>query len=391
MDSRQIDRVGLVAAGVAWMSIGVIEVLGAPDARARPLWWALWLAFGAAYGLVQVGPDQPASAGFGRRRRVVLLAVVPLGVAVVLYSQLQGFSGVALVMSAVLLGRYLPPLPAIGWIVGQTAAVVVPPLVASGTGALAGAVATGLAFLAFQLFAFLMVVALRDVENAKAAADAARAQAEAVTAALREAQSRLAETSRTQERLRIARDLHDTVGHQLTALSVQLQVASRLASGEARSAVEACRSVAADLLRDVRAVVGQLREPAAGAPPLPAALEALAASVPRPVVHLDVDPDLPDLPPEQVEVLRRCVQEVLTNAVRHSGADNVWVAVEELAGVATVTARDDGRGSAAVTPGHGLTGMAERFAAHGGTVAWHGIPGQGFRLQASLPVKVGAT
>jgi signal transduction histidine kinase len=385
MDRRRIDQVGLVAAGVAWASIAVIEVLVVESPFARPglgmLWWLVWLAFGATYLSVQLGPDAHGPAQRSRRL-IVLGAVVPLGVGVVLLSGLEGYSGVALVMSAVLVAQFLPAGPALAVIVAQTAAVVVPPVLLDGPGAAPGAVATGTAYLAFQLFAFVMVSAVRDVERA-------RAETEAAHAALQQAQAQLADTSRAAERLRIARDLHDAIGHQLTALSLQLQVAAHGASGQTRDQLEMCREVAADLLRDVRAVVGQLREDQpAGPADLPGLLAALGAAVPRPTVHVDVDPDLPQLPAAQADVLCRCVQEVITNAARHSGADNLWVAVEELDGVATVTARDDGRGSGGVQAGHGLTGMAERFAAYGGTVAWHGAPGEGFTVQASLPVRV---
>lgn len=387
MNRRRIDLIGWVAAGVAWASIAVIEVLtaGQPFARGvwSGLWWVVWLAYGAAYLWVQMAQElDPLGRAFRSSRRVVLGAVVPLGVGVVLLSGPQGFSGVALVMSAILIAQVLSAGPALATILLQTAAVLVPPLLASGADAAPGAVATGTAYLAFQLFAFVMVAALRDVERA-------RAETEAANAALQQAQAQLADTSRAAERLRIARDLHDAIGHQLTALSVQLQVASHGASGETRAQLEVCRAVAADLLRDVRGVVGELREDQPSGPiDLPAMLTALGASVPRPSVHMDVDPDLPQLPAPQADVLCRCVQELVTNAARHSGAENLWVAVEELGGVATVTARDDGRGSDEVTPGHGLTGMAERFAAYGGTVGWHGIPGEGFTVQASLPVRV---
>lgn len=82
----------------------------------------------------------------------------------------------------------------------------------------------------------------------------------------------------------------------------------------------------------------------------------------------------------------RCVQEVVTNAARHSAAQHLMISVEELDGVVTVTARDDGQGCLAVSPGHGLRGMAERFAVLGGQVTWFSRPGAGFTLEASMPL-----
>ena len=245
-------------------------------------------------------------------------------------------------------------------------------------------------------FALLMVVSVRATEAARNEADRARGEAEAANAALRAAQTQLATTSRTQERLRIARDLHDVVGHQLTALSVNLQVASRTATGPAKDDLEVCRAVASDLLRDVREVVSQLRETPSAGPEFAEELRTIGHSVPSPVVDVDVADDLPPLGAAEADVVRRCIQEIVTNAVRHSGATSVWIAVEELDGVVSVTARDDGQGSgrdgADVVMGHGLTGMVERFEALGGSVAWTARPGQGFTLQASVPVgRVAAT
>ncbi|MGB4629365.1 MAG: histidine kinase, partial [Propionicimonas sp.] len=135
------------------------------------------------------------------------------------------------------------------------------------------------------------------------------------------------------ERLRIARDLHDVVGHQLTALSVNLQVASRTATGPAKDDLEVCRAVASDLLRDVREVVSQLRETPSAGPEFAEELRTIGHSVPSPVVDVDVADDLPPLGAAEADVVRRCIQEIVTNAVRHSGATSVWIAVEELDGV----------------------------------------------------------
>src|SRR5690606_35289582 len=150
-------------------------------------------------------------------------------------------------------------------------------------------------------------------------------------------------TSRADERLRIARDLHDLVGHQLSALAVYLEAAYHLTDGRSREPVEQARRLAKDLLADVRRVVSQLREPHAE---LRLALKDMAAAIPRPVVHLAVADDLPDLGDETTEAVVRCVQEMLTNAVRHSGAEHVWVDVTAPEGRLLVQARDDGRGAA---------------------------------------------
>jgi signal transduction histidine kinase len=90
--------------------------------------------------------------------------------------------------------------------------------------------------------------------------------------------------------------------------------------------------------------------------------------------------------PERAHALLRCAQEVLTNAVRHAGARNVWL---ELAGGPEgleLRARDDGRGAEAVRSGNGLNGMRERLEALGGRLAVESGPGRGFQVTAWLPI-----
>ncbi len=392
----------MASAALAWLAIGVVEVIGLSDG-AGPRWWATYLAYGAAYlWIVVVAPGER----WPTYERVVALGVVtPLGVAVVVLSQSQGFTAIALVMTAILIGQLMSGRVAVAVIVVQTVAVVILMWTTIAENGSSYAISTGVAFLAFQSFALLLVVSMRATEQARKEADRARAETEAANAALRAAQAELAATSRAQERLRIARDLHDVVGHQLTALSVNLQVASYAATGASKEHIEVCRSVASDLLRDVRDVVSQLREGPRVAEDVVAELRGIGSSVPTPVVHVDVADDLPALSTAEADVVRRCVQEIVTNAVRHSGARSVWIAVEELDGVVSVTARDDGQGGsvgagggvgvgagdgvgarAGIVAGHGLSGMAERFEAMGGSVAWSARPGQGFTLQASLPI-----
>ncbi len=398
MKERQLEPLGVASAALAWLAIGVVEVIGLSDG-AGTWWWAAYLAYGAAYlWVVLVAPGER----WPRAERAVAIGLVlPLGVAVVVLSRSQGFTAIALVMTAILVGQLLSGRVAVAVIVVQTVAVVLLLWATIAENGASYAVSTGVAFLAFQAFALLLVVSMRATDEARKEADRARAETEAANAALRAAQAELAATSRAQERLRIARDLHDVVGHQLTALSVNLQVASHTATGAGRDQIEVCRSVASDLLRDVREVVSQLRETPRAGSAFAAELRGIGSSVPAPVVHVDVAEDLPELAAAEAEAVSRCVQEIVTNAVRHSGAGSVWIAVEELGGVVSVTARDDGRGGSVragdgdgIVAGHGLTGMVERFEAMGGSVAWSARPGQGFTLQASLPISaagVGAT
>ena len=176
-------------------------------------------------------------------------------------------------------------------------------------------------------------------------------------------QTLLAESGRHAERLRIARSLHDDLGHQLTALSLQLEVAGHLARG---SPVEECVTISQrltrELLTNIRNVVGALRtEPLV----LEVALRALASGIPHPRIHLTL-PDLTLERPSHAEAIFRCVQEAVTNAVRHADADNVWVELVVGSDAIEVRARDDGHGTETIAPGNGLVGMRERLEQIGG-------------------------
>jgi signal transduction histidine kinase len=190
------------------------------------------------------------------------------------------------------------------------------------------------------------------------------------------------EASRASERLRIARELHDLMGHQLTVLTLELESATHR-GGEARGAhVERARGVARELLGDVRATVGELRR---RAPDLREALGAIAAAVPHPRVEVLVaDGVVAD--EEQTQALVRVAQEAVTNAVRHAeGASVLRITVTAAAGELVLVAHDDGYAVGDVRPGHGLRGITERLGALDGRVAYDGRAG--FRLEASLPVR----
>lgn len=236
-----------------------------------------------------------------------------------------------------------------------------------------------LAYAGFQVFAF-GASRLADRE-ARARAELARLNGELL--ATREL---LADGTRTAERLRIARELHDALGHHLTALSLQLEVARNVAGGPAKDPVDQAHAVTKALLAELRSVVGAMREEATS--DLAPALRALVAGVPHPRVHLELPRDL-RLEPALGHAVFRCAQEALTNAVRHAGAANVYLAVQTTGDTVTVTAKDDGRGAARVTLGHGLSGLRERIEGMGGRIEIESREGAGLTLRALLPARAG--
>lgn len=213
-------------------------------------------------------------------------------------------------------------------------------------------------------------------------ANALRREAETARALAR-AQAVIAGSARDAERLRISRELHDAWGHELTALGLQLEIASHVAEpGRAKDHVLQAKGLARDLLAKVRDVVGGLRADERG--DLAGALEALARSVPVPAVHLAIAPDV-RVDPDQAHALMRCAQEAVTNAVRHSRASNLWLQVTPDRDGVRLVARDDGPARLPAAPGSGLVGMRERLEQLGGRLAIRPGGDSGFTLDAWLP------
>jgi signal transduction histidine kinase len=185
--------------------------------------------------------------------------------------------------------------------------------------------------------------------------------------------------------MRISRDLHDVTGHHLTALSLQLEAASHAPAEKAAEHVDRAKSIAKQLLTDVREVVGSLRE-ADGGVDMSRALAMLVERVTDVEVHLDVPADLRVDCTERAQALVRCVQEIVTNTLKHARARHLWLHVTRRGNAIEVEARDDGRGACEFEPGFGLRGMRERLEEIGGRVSAASAPEGGFRVTAMLPL-----
>lgn len=202
----------------------------------------------------------------------------------------------------------------------------------------------------------------------------------------------LAEQMRYSERMQIARELHDLMGHHLTALNLQLQLGNALlaradASG-AGLAMERAQDVAAQLLADVREAVSQQRR--SQRIDLSAALQALAEGIASTRIELAVDEAARNLGPRAAHALLRCVQEGVTNSVRHAGARRVQVELRGEGDEVAVCIDDDGRGAPGWQSGrtegfgNGLSGMAERMAELGGQMRVTRTS-PGFRIELRCP------
>jgi signal transduction histidine kinase len=204
-----------------------------------------------------------------------------------------------------------------------------------------------------------------------------------------------------EERLRIARDLHDLVGHGLGAIAVQSGTA-RVALdagdlGAARIALGHVESTSRDAMREMRAVVGVLREQsptAAKSTPDLEGLPALVEQAGRAGVRTVLDPmgDLGQVPPVVGRCAYRVVQEALTNVIRHAPGAAATVRLEARDGWLRVEVTDrggTGPGMVTASGGHGLVGMRERVALLHGTVQAGPREGGGWLVRASLPLREG--
>ncbi|MFC5003119.1 sensor histidine kinase [Dactylosporangium cerinum] len=190
------------------------------------------------------------------------------------------------------------------------------------------------------------------------------------------------------ERARIARDMHDVLAHSVGLMVVQAEGGAsvvRTDANRAEAAFDAIADTGREALVQLRHALGVLRDQQ----PEPPGLDAVASLVERARrTGLDVTLTRDGVPPVPADVgatAFRVVQEALTNAVKHAGARHVAVVLAAEGPALRVRIRDDGRGGGA-GPGHGLSGMAERVAAVGGTLRT-GPPsqGQGFEVDALLP------
>jgi signal transduction histidine kinase len=281
---------------------------------------------------------------------------------------------------ATLVLPWLLPLPvAIVWLMLQYAAII-PVYAMFPNVTLDFAVIQSGLYLGSSVIVFIASEVARQQVNA-------REEQRRLNSELRATRALLAESSRLTERMRIARELHDLVGHHLTALSLNLEVAGHLVvNPDAADHVTRARNTAKQLLADVREVVSELRDDEGIQ--LTDALRDLTEGVPGLEVHLELPPRFAVADSRRAQVLLRCTQEIITNAVRHARARNLWLRFEEgEGGKLLLKASDDGRGAIEFKPGNGLNGMRERLAEVGGKLAIETQRNQGFILEASLPME----
>ncbi|AVT28750.1 sensor histidine kinase [Plantactinospora sp. BC1] len=195
----------------------------------------------------------------------------------------------------------------------------------------------------------------------------------------------------TEERLRIARELHDVLGHHLSLINVQASAAlHRPDPGRSAEALAAIKQASKEMLGELRTALGVLRqEDEAVTVPGLDRLGELVLTAGRSGLEVRTEVARPRaLPPEVELAAYRIVQEALTNVTRHAGASAAVVRVRRDGDDVLVEVEDDGTGGPGV-PGNGIVGMGERARALGGSLSAGPGPGGGFRVSARLPLRGG--
>lgn len=192
-----------------------------------------------------------------------------------------------------------------------------------------------------------------------------------------------------EERRRIAQELHDQVGQQLTVVLLGLKQVEKQAPASLVPELELVRESVRAGLDDVRRVARELRPGVLDDLGLHSALAALATGFTThggAVVRRSIAPGLPALPPATELVVYRVAQEALTNAARHAGARQVELTLRRVGDRVVLGVEDDGRGLAAGASGAGLRGMRDRARSVGGELDVSGSPGRGTAVRLSVPV-----
>lgn len=254
-----------------------------------------------------------------------------------------------------------------------------------------------------QMFAFIALLTVICLGLSSAVIEARRSREraenllddlESAHAELRRYARRVRELTLSEERARIAGEMHDSVGHHLTAVKLQAEAAVKMAEKRperAREQMERARDLAAEAFEEVHRSVRALRSPTAGERSGSGALGALVRSFEGTGfgISFDVEGEEKALPEETELALYRTLQESLTNAARHSGAHRVRVRMLYGDEVVKLTVADDGRGASeearTTGGGFGLPALEQRVEALGGVFTAENLPEGGFVVEIELP------
>jgi len=376
IEDHTLSRILRWIGWITWLSVG-FPIAAAMFGSAGGIpptsvtWLVAFVAFGPAFALASTWTNRRV----WQSLHVPALAIAALAPLVMIGLNPGCFAGALLVIVAWQVAIQLDTTWALTWVATQSALLSLVVMVNSPN---SRGISSSIIFSVFQFFAFC--TAYLTLRETKARDALLRSNSE-----LKSTQLLLAHSSRIGERVRISRELHDVLGHDLTALSLHLEIARN--TDDAQRDVEKAQLLAKGLLAKVREVVTLMRsDDELRIVPL---LKGLAAEEPKLKVHLKADEGVDALDSGRAHTLLRCVQEAITNARVHSGANNLWLDIYRQGDNVVAQARDDGRGTpspSSQSKGHGLMGIQERLEEFGGTMVVTSSPGEGFCLHVVLPL-----
>lgn len=341
-------------------------------------WLLSYLTFGFAYTTLA---KHLTTARQTNRTNVLLLIVLNVSAFGVGYFLKTGLTVVLLMLIAGVLPWILPLYGSLLWAVLQNYSLI--PIFLRREGfTWTDVIVQSTLYVGFTGFTYIVsLIAKQQLDS--------RERLHRLFTELRATRALLDETAKLNERMRISRDLHDVVGHHLTALNLNLEAARHLTAGPSAIHIERAHSTAKNLLHDVRDVVSDLRD----AEEIDIA-SSLRALVKDPIsalnVHLQIQQFIVINSTRIGLTVLRCVQETITNAARHSSAKNLWLTViVENQNRLKLVAYDDGKGSNLIREGNGLKGMRERIDELNGTMnVSSGMEG-GFNISITIPLTSG--
>jgi two-component system, NarL family, sensor histidine kinase DesK len=202
----------------------------------------------------------------------------------------------------------------------------------------------------------------------------------ATTKRLEAARDEIQRLAARDERLKVARDLHDELGQTLSLIVLRSELAALDAPGPARAGIDEVTAAARQALSSLRALVSSVRQPA-----LAEELEGARSLLDAFGIECHVESAAAGLSPPVATALAWVVREAATNVLRHSGASHCRFSVRRTGGCVHLEVSDDGRGAEELEPGSGLCGMEERVTFLGGRFHAGRGPAGGFRVQVEVP------
>ena len=340
--------------------LGALFFQPALDPTAGPVDWFLAIALIAVFLPLYVAGQRAAD------DRQLLSIVAGMSALAVAGSLINGGASVFVIYAAAI-AAYLEPM--------RRAVQVI----AAQVGVLVLILAMSTVPLPWRVLALLPALVFTIVTGAANIVDAERQRAQR---RLRRADEEIERLAALAERERIARDLHDLLGHTLSLIVVKAEVAARLAESDpprARREMRDVERIGREALAEVRAAVVGYR-----AKGLRGELDGARRALDAAGVEASVEADLPTLPIAYESALALALRELVTNVVRHAGAGHATIRIGVEGSNIVLEVTDDGQGAPG-PEGAGLTGMRERIAALGGAVERDS--GSGMRVRVSLPVE----